>query len=131
MAYIDSIYYNDVFKGVPVDEELLQRLIVRASRDIDVLTRFTITDFENMHTSIRDKVKLATAMQVEHLNEYGEMASSDASNDGGGFRIGSYSESGSGSSGASGDAWSGSYPSNVLDVLFQTGLLYRGVSAYG
>ncbi len=126
MAYIDTDYYKNVYQGVDVgDDVLLERLIVRASRDIDMLTRFQIQDITTLHQTIQGHIKTATAMQVEHLNEYGEMASATSSGSGG-FRIGSYSEDGGGTS----DAWSGRYPSSVLDVLFQTGLLYRGVAAY-
>jgi hypothetical protein len=127
MAYIDIDYYRNDFMGVEVpDDTALQRLINRASRDIDVLTRFNITDFENMHVSIQDKIKLATASQVEFLVEYGETASSMGESSGGGFSIGSYSEQ----KGSSASSWSGRYASSVLDYLLATGLLYRGVAAW-
>lgn len=126
MPYIDADYYQNVYAGIaPDDPETLNRLIIRASRDIDSLTRFTIIGFEDLHANVQSNIKMATAAQVEYLIEYGETASTIQS--GGGFRIGAYSEDGNGTSEGQGV----STAISVEEYLLPTGYLYRGVDVRG
>lgn len=121
MGYITPGYYRDTFGGQAVeDDALLQKYIDRASRDIDRLTRFTITTFEDLHAYVQDKVMLAVASQVEYLAEYGLTSTTVDDGTGGGFSIGSYSESGGASRGFVGSPV-------VIEYLIASGLMYAGV----
>lgn len=124
MGHITIDYYRNTYNGIPVaDDATLQGYIDRASRMIDRLTRFAITDLSTHSAYVQDKVMLATASQVEYLAEYGPTSATVAGSSGGSVSIGSYSESGGGASGA----FVGS--SDVLDYLNAAGLMYAGTQA--
>lgn len=121
MGYITIDYYRNTYNGIPVaGDATLQGYIDRASRTIDRLTRFTITDLSSYSAYVQDKVMLATASQVEYLAEYGP-TSTTVEGGGGDFSIGAYSEKGGGSS----SSFVGS--SDVVDYLNAAGLMYAGV----
>ncbi|WP_277631484.1 hypothetical protein [Atopococcus tabaci] len=118
MAYADASYYKDEYGGIEVNNDLLPKLLKRASRDIDSLTGFSI-DFEKLSERNQNLVKDAVCAQAEFLATNGETASTVAES-GGSFSIGSYSEN-------SGSTTKPTlYAANVKRYLFPTGLLYSG-----
>lgn len=130
MDYIDKDYYRNIYKGTPIDDNVeLGNLITRASRDIDRYTRYVIvqTGFDNLIEFQQDRVKEATASQVEFLDINGATASTVDSGAGGSFDIGNYGEGG----GASGASKSGGetvlFANSIYGILAPTGLLYSGV----
>ncbi|MBC2392211.1 hypothetical protein [Listeria booriae] len=131
MDYIDKDYYRNIYKGSPIDSDSeLDILITRASRDIDRYTRYVIvqTGFDNLIEFQQDRVKEATAAQVEFLDINGLTASTVDSGAGGSFDIGNYSE-GKGAAGGGGQSnrTVTLYANNIYDILSPTGLLYSGV----
>ena len=100
MAYIDSTYYREKFKGEPIPEEELNRLIDIASEIVQNLCTVTLypEDLES------DDFKRAVAFQVEMLFDQGGvsavMGHSDVALSGGSESLGDYSVS-AGSSGGS------------------------------
>lgn len=121
MAYIDSNYFISEYNGIEIgDVALLNGIIARASRDIDRITNYNISDFNELTAHQQARVKEAVASQVEYLILNGETASVVAGE--GSFSIGAYSETGS-------PGIRSGYASNVKSILGSTGLLYRGISA--
>jgi len=125
MPYIDYDYYSNDYQGVEIDSLSFEVLVKRASDVIDVITSDHITNigFDTMHERIKEKIKKATAAQVEfmHLNGgaqavHGNSGISSAS-------IGGFSYSAS----SEGDSNNKISPS-VIDYLRLTGLLYKGVN---
>ncbi|MBU8768699.1 hypothetical protein [Cytobacillus oceanisediminis] len=120
MPYIDQAFYNDVYKGTPMDTETFTMLEKRASAVIDVLTNYRLAGVDLSHKPelILTNVKKAVAAQIEYMySEGGELSvhgGSPSSVSIGGF---SYTE-GSGVKVVSEMAWS---------YLRPTGLLYMGV----
>ncbi|MGV3265628.1 hypothetical protein [Cytobacillus pseudoceanisediminis] len=120
MPYIDQAFYNDVYKGTPMDAETFTMLEERASDVIDVLTNYRLAgeDLSREPELIQTNVKKAVAAQIEYMySEGGELSvhgGSPSSVSIGGF---SYTE-GSGVKVVSEMARS---------YLRQTGLLYMGV----
>ncbi|EFV79282.1 hypothetical protein HMPREF1013_00198 [Bacillus sp. 2_A_57_CT2] len=120
MSYIDQAFYNDVYKGTPMDTETFSMLETRASDVIDVLTNYRLAGEDLSHEPeiIQANVKKAVAAQIEYMySEGGELSvhgGSPSSVSVGGF---SYTE--------------GSGVKVVSEMariyLRQTGLLYRGV----
>lgn len=120
MPYIDATYYNNTFKGVPIaDNTLLERLILRASEDIDQFTGYKITDLSLQPQFIQDQLKKATASQVQHLYEQqltgggGEMNVAIGT-----FKIVTKASTVS----------TAKYHEDVYTYLSPTGLLYGGVT---
>lgn len=111
MAYIDKDYYDNVYKGEPVDEADFPSLSERASRDINELTGFKILDFDKLTEYQQKHIKLATASQLEFLDQNGI------------FTDGTYTSLGKYTSQGRKEKYSG----NVRDYLSPTGLLYRGL----
>jgi hypothetical protein len=120
MPYIDQAFYNDVYKGTPLDAETFNKLVSRASDLIDMVTKYKLLgiDLSKEPTLVQTNVKKAVAAQIEYMySEGGELSvhgSSPSSVSIGGF---SYTE--------------GSSVKKVsemaLSYLRPTGLLYRGV----
>ncbi|PFD98917.1 hypothetical protein CN288_20305 [Bacillus sp. AFS023182] len=133
MAYIDADYYNNDYEGTPVsDVALLNRMIKRASEQIDSITGYKLqgVDFDKVAPFIRDQVKKATAAQVEFLAING-ITSATVSEGGGGFSIGSYSENGMSAGAVEAPSYYDRYAITVVDYLRPTGLLYAGVCVHG
>ncbi|MFL8888690.1 head-tail connector protein [Helcococcus kunzii] len=118
--YVDSDYYVNEYQGVEIEEKELKRLLIRANRDIELLTNGVI-DFDNMTDINKKRVKNAVSAQVEFLYENGELASSVGGADS--FSIGSYSESKHAYSKKDNPILS-RYAPSVFDWLKLTGLLY-------
>ena len=129
MAYIDSDYYLNTFKGEPVEDPPLDTYINRASDMIDILTNFLIpcVGFDNLTPFQQDQIKKATAYQVEFYVLNGGDASINAgeTDDLDNVRVGSFSY-------AKGNKTDGNRDINrvspqTLSMLFPTGLLYQGI----
>lgn len=112
MAYIDYTYYNEIYKGEPVDETDFPLLAERASRDIAELSGFWIKDDISAMTDDQQYyIKLATASQLEYLSING--ISDNLAN----ASLGKFSYS----------TGKTNYGKSVRDSLAPTGLLYRGL----
>lgn len=120
--YADSVFYMSEYNGTELHDE--DKLLKRASRDIDALTGFRF-DFDTLPAKSKRLVQLAVCSQAEFLALNGETAS-DVSSGGGSFSIGSYSESGA-SKGSNLNSKPVRHSASVVDYLFPTGLLYVGV----
>ena len=70
MGYITEEYYNEVYKGTPVDESELPRLIERASEVIDSMALYNI-DTEKLPEFAHELLRRAVAAEVEYLDENG------------------------------------------------------------
>src|SRR5690554_6099584 len=68
MAYIDKTYYDETYKGVPIDDaDTFSRLSERASDIIDQITGYKIKDINDLTAFQQSQVKKATAAQTEFL----------------------------------------------------------------
>ncbi|MBT2688263.1 hypothetical protein J7I93_08725 [Bacillus sp. ISL-47] len=120
MPYIDQAFYNDVYKGTPMDAETFTKLEIRASDLIDRVTNYQLmgVDLSQQPSLIQTNVKKAVAAQIEYMYlEGGELSvhgGSPSSVSIGGF---SYTE-GSGVKIVS---------EMARNYLTPTGLLYMGV----
>lgn len=127
LPFVDIDYYRNDYGGIEIEDDTeLDRLIRRASRDINTLTKRRIGDLGTWHPDIQDMVKEATAAQVEFLFLNGETASTivEGSATGKGFRAGKYTEQGTGQATTLG----GMYADSIPNILLPSGLLYTGVS---
>lgn len=132
MAYIDKQYYDDEFKGVPIEDvSAFSRYAERASDLIDQMTNYVLWGkFDDFPPFIQEMVKKATAAQVEYYIVQGGPEEVDAgTNDAGQVRIGSFSY---GNAGGSREDQSLNRQINrvspsVIGYLAPTGILYRGV----
>ncbi len=125
MAYVDEQYYNDTFRGEPVDSTDFPSLCKRAGELIEELTlyRLTPTSFLAMPKDVQERVKMAVCAQIEYLDANG---SSDLDN---GVCIqsatlGKFSYSGSAA--ASGSTEQSRFSPRAERVLWPTGLTYTG-----
>ena len=73
MGYITEDYYNNDYKGAPVDEEELPRLIERASEVVDGMVLRSI-DMEKLPEFACVLLRRAVAAEVEYLDENGGTA---------------------------------------------------------
>lgn len=124
MAYIDKTYYDETYKGVPIDNaDTFSRLSERASDMIDQITGYKIKDINDLTAFQQSQVKKATAAQTEFL----AISGSESAVHGDSFQsvgIGSFNYSKN-----TGESEKRISPS-VVGYLKQTGLLYSGVSVY-
>jgi len=74
MPYIDQNFYDEVYKGTPVDAGVFPRLLERACDSIDLLTNYALVsrDLDSMHQVIQVNFKKAVAAQIEYLSSVGE-----------------------------------------------------------
>lgn len=118
IGFIDINYYlNEYFGANPNDDDLLTRMIIRASEDLDALTGYQITDISEYDAIVKNLIYKATAAQTEYyvLNgeNYNEVQTDSVS-------IGKYSESGSKVSGKI------KLCARARMFLEQSGLMFRG-----
>ena len=71
--YVDETYYNDVFKGEPVDSADFPALCQRAGEIIEEMTLYRLTEEGfTMMSEIKQKlVKNAVCAQMEYLDANG------------------------------------------------------------
>ncbi|WP_394136847.1 head-tail connector protein [Cytobacillus oceanisediminis] len=126
MPYIDQAFYNDVYKGAPMDAETFTILERRASDIVDMLTNYHLVGVDLLQEPqlIQTNVKKAVAAQVEYMfSEGGELSvhgGSPSSVSIGGF---SYTEG----TVASGQTDVRTISNMAYGYLVPTGLLYMGV----
>lgn len=126
MAYITEEYYRNVYCGNEVDG--LDKLIREASDVIDNVTMMRIggeEGLDRLSPVIAERVRRATAAEVEFLGAVGGTVEIETAAKLGGFSIGKFSVTG-GSSASGGD--SDSLSPTALSYLEHTGLLKRGIS---
>lgn len=125
MAYVDEQYYNDTFRGEPVDSTDFPSLCERAGELIEELTlyRLTPTSFLAMPEDVQDRVKMAVCAQIEHLDANG---GSEFDNGAGmqSATLGKFSYSGG--AGANGSTERSRLSSRAERLLWPTGLTYKG-----
>lgn len=124
-AYINRAYYSETYQGADIDTYVFERLVLRASDEVDKLTfnavrRAGLSTFDE---DTQDAVKLATCAIAEAL------AQVEAATDGTGLMaknesVGSYSYS---TDGESLDKLLAKARSKAVAYLLFTGLLYSGV----
>lgn len=131
MSYIDVDYYRNDYEGAPVDDdEMLKRMIKRASDVIDQITGYKLqlsgVSFDVLAPFIKEQVKKATAAQTEYIALYGETSSNTMIETPvmqvGKFRYGLLR--GGKSEGGGIDA---RFAQGAIAFLRPTGLLYSGV----
>ncbi|WP_338788808.1 hypothetical protein [Metabacillus sp. FJAT-53654] len=122
MPYIDYTYYTNTFKSTSITQEQFDRLAVRASDLVDMVTNYVLhgVAFEDFAQLIQDNVKKATAAQAEYMAmQGGETSVHGGSPSSVGIGNFNYQDSGEGQQVVSQFA---------INYLRPTGLLYRGVS---
>lgn len=125
MSYIDEAFYNDTFKGEPVDTADFPSLSMRAEEIVEEMTmyRLTPTSFLTMSEDMQSRVKRAVCAQIEYMEANG---GSDIDNgadlQSAGLGKFNYSKS----AGAGGSTKQSLYAPRASRYLFPTGLLYRG-----
>lgn len=119
----DENFYTDVYKGVPVDDDL-NVLLDRASDIVRQNTLYRIDDIEALPEFMQENIKKAVCAQAEYINSNGGLDSISSGGTASGFSIGKFSMSAASSSGTS----SGTVPASplMLSYLEAAGLLYRG-----
>lgn len=96
--YVDETYYNDVFKGEPVESADFPTLCQRAGEIIEEMTLYRLTEegFLMMSESTQKLVKNAVCAQMEYLDANGG-AEMDMGNGMSGATLGKFSYSGASS----------------------------------
>lgn len=131
MPYIDKEYYDNDYKGIPIEPDTFNRLVRRASDSINFVTnhKLRFIQLDELAPFIQEQVKKATAAQVEYLITNGESAAMGAGQLGqvsaGNFSYGDK---------AGKDTLSRReqmISTAVLEHLKPTGLLYQGVGVIG
>ena len=71
--YVDETYYNDVFKGEPVESAGFSVLCQRAGEIVEELTLYRLTEegFPMMPETTQKLVKNAVCAQIEYLDANG------------------------------------------------------------
>lgn len=125
MAYVDEQYYNNTFRGEPVDSTDFPSICDRAGELIEELTlyRLTPTSFLTMPEDVQERVKMAVCAQIEYLDANG---GSDMDNSAGiqSATLGKFSYSGS--AGVNGSTAQSRFSPRAERILWPTGLTYKG-----
>lgn len=130
MPYIDKTYYDNKYKGIPLDEDTFSRLSKRASDVIDALINYKLTGvvFEDVGLFIKDQVKKATAVQVEYLFTNGE---SNAIGGGGFSQVSAGNFTYGDKAGKETISRAETMTTQlVVSLLSSTGLIHAGVDSY-
>lgn len=127
MAYVDAEFYNTTYGGEPIqDAEQFDNLAKRASLQVDILTQFEIAavGLDTWPPIIADRVRMATAAQVEFLAAVGATETNFPTPPPQAVAIGKFNIT----PGAAGHGLNGSkYASGMIEHLMSSGLLYAGV----
>lgn len=123
--YVDETYYEDTFRGEPVDPADFPSLCERAGELIEELTLYRLTPvtFLAMPETIQGLVKKAVCAQIEYLDANG---GADLDNGEGiqSAALGKFNYSRS--AGANGSAEQSRFSPRAERILWPTGLTYRG-----
>lgn len=95
--YVDETYYTTEYMGEPVEPADFQKLVVRASRLIDVLTDYQIPKIglDKFTEEVQEQIKNACCAQIEFYQVEGIFADiSGSTASGGSVSISSFSYSG-------------------------------------
>ena len=124
---VDFPYYRGIYKGTEADDASFPALNAHASRIIDALTRWQVTDenFEQLDSMTQTQYKLAVCSQIDFLaiNGIDEMNSGES----GGWTVGKVTVHGNSNSSGKGGAMSIYISPAAQMYLEQTGLMYPGV----
>lgn len=125
--YVDEKYYNDVFKGEPVESAGFSVLCQRAGEIVEELTLYRLTEegFPMMPETTQKLVKNAVCAQIEYLDANGG-AEMDMGNGMSGATLGKFSYSGTSS--GNGSTEQSIFSPRAERILWPTGLTYRGGS---
>lgn len=71
MIYVDSNYYKEVYKGLSIDDEELEKRLKEASQKVDVLTfnRVRNLGFENCSDFEKEIIREVTCQIVDFYKE--------------------------------------------------------------
>ena len=132
MPLVDEDYYNNIYKGVKIEDDELNALLERASDIVRQNCAYAIDDIEKLPSFMQENIKKAVCAQAEFMEMNGgiETFSSGNISSGAGFSIGKFSMSGGNSSGSASDISGKISERNspeMLAYLDAVGLLYRGV----
>lgn len=132
MAYISKDYYDNEYKGTPIqDGGTFDRLAARATDIVDMLTNHYLlgTELSKWPELIQGQIMKATAAQVEYLLTNGESKALGA---------GEYGQVSAGNFSYGDKAGKESLSREelmtsaaVINHIRPTGLLYTGVDVYG
>lgn len=121
--YADKTYYTDVFGGTQIPPDEQEKLLLRASYDVDALTlgRTAADGFEALSERGKDLVRRAVCTQAEFHHAYGVYLDSPLTSYGiNGVSIGFDAKAVTERGGAKA-------PSQVMALLRNAGLTYLGV----
>lgn len=125
-AIVDFPYYRDVYKGTESDADSFPALNAHASRIVDSMTFWQVTDesFPSLDSLTQTQYKLAVCSQIDYLaiNGVDDMNSGES----GGFTVGKVTVHGNGNAGKAGAMSAHISPVAIL-YLEQSGLMYPGV----
>lgn len=127
---VDFAYYSTVYKGTEADNTSFPTLCAHASRMIDAMARWQVTEenFSDFPGIIQTMYRLAVCSQVDFLAING--TDSVNSTGGGGFTVGKVTVRESESSGKGG-AMSGNISPTAVMYLEQSGLMNPAVPVVG
>lgn len=127
MAYVDTEYYETVYKGEPVPETDFPGLLARAEEIIEELCMYRVSPMTilAMPEDVRERVKKAVCAQIEYLDANG---GSDLDNGAGlqSASLGKFSYTLAAGAGTGGSFGQSVYSPRAQRLLAPTGLLYRG-----
>lgn len=127
-AIVDYAYYSGTYMGTEADQASFPALCANASRVIDALTRWQVTEetFPEYPAIVQTQYKLAVCSQIDFLAINGTEVL-NGGDYGNGFTVGKVTVHGSGNNSGKGVA-KGAYLSPVAILyLEQSGLMYPGV----
>ena len=123
MPYVDEQYYNNVFRGEPVDDADFPSLLERASEIVEEMCMYRIKPelMDAYGTEIQNRIKKAVCAQIE-------CSDMDNGTDLQSAGLGKFSYTKS--SGITGSSKQSIYSPRSMRILAPTGLLYRGGGQY-
>ena len=128
MGAVDFTFYSNVYKGTEADNASFPALNAHASRIIDAMTRWQVTEenFSELPSLVQHLYKLAICSQIDFLAMNGTEAM-NGGDGGGGFTVGKVTVHGNSNSSGKGGAMSAYISPAATLYLEQTGLMYPGV----
>lgn len=129
MPYVDEQYYNNVFRGEPVDDADFPSLLERASEIVEEMCMYRIKPelMDAYGTEIQNRIKKAVCAQIEYMDANGG-SDMDNGTDLQSAGLGKFSYTKS--SGITGSSKQSLYSPRSMRILAPTGLLYRGGGQY-
>lgn len=126
MLYVTEEYYNDTYKGEPVDSADFPSLAERAEEIIVEISgyRLTLPVFGDLTEENRERVKKAICAQIEYLDANPGIDTDGADFQSAGLGRFNYSKM----TGTDGGAAQRILSPRAQRILYPTGFLYRGGS---